>query len=384
MGVALSACSLPGAATPGFALGDADVELGLGIHGERGVRRFAMQDASALVAEMGGTIVDGLALRAGELVAVLVNGLGGTPQSELLIVARSVVALLGGLGVGIARIWVGSFLTALDMQGCSISLLRLTDDRLALLDGAASAPAWPGPGKAASIRTTDHADQDGTDAEQADGDAPGRDEPILRQVLLDVVSALRGAEPELTRLDQAVGDGDLGLSLSRGAAAIEAGLARFDLTDQRRTLERIAALLRRVIGGTSGPLYAVLLLRAANGLSRTRTENDVTRWAACLDAGWRAVGELGDARPGDRTMLDALAPAAAALTEAASAGSSFAAAAAAAASAAVRGASATVGMHPRRGRSSYLAERVGTTPDPGAVAVGIWLRAIAQSAARVG
>src|SRR5260221_837918 len=105
MGVALGACTVPAVGRPGFALGDEEIELGLGIHGEKGVRRSAMQSADLLVATLLEAIVADLALKRGDRVALLVNGLGGTPPMELAIVGRHALAVLRGRGIQVERGW---------------------------------------------------------------------------------------------------------------------------------------------------------------------------------------------------------------------------------------------------------------------------------------
>jgi dihydroxyacetone kinase len=133
--------------------------------------------------------------------------------------------------------------------------------------------------------------------------------------------------------------------------------------------------LQRALGGTSGPLYAAFFLRAARSL-RGGPPDDPRTWAAAFQAGCSAIAELGGAARGDRTMLDALLPAADAFGGALAAGETASAALGAAAAAAEAGARATAGMAPRRGRSSYLGQRVLGHPDPGAEAVAVWLRAL--------
>ena len=366
IGVALSSCTVPAAGSPGFILPDGEIELGLGIHGEPGVRRLPMATAGAIVRDMLGRIIADMRLAAGDRVALLVNNLGATPPSELMIVARAALTVLGHAGIMVERCWTGTFLTALDMQGCSMSVLRVDDARLARLDAPASAPAWPGRGLkpgAPHLRAPA--------PEEISRVAPGRNE-TFEAALRAVTAAIRASEAKLTAMDQAVGDGDLGISLTRGARAIEDDLPRYDLARPAAVLEAMAGTVRRELGGTSGPLYAVFLLRAANALEG----NELVHWAAAFEAGWRGIAELGDSKPGDRTMLDALAPASRAFTNAVEAGATPASAIDEAASAAEAGTRATIGMIPRRGRSSYLADRVGDHADPGAQAVAIWLGAL--------
>ena len=147
MGVALGACTVPAVGHPGFTLGENEIELGLGIHGEQGVARSAMAPADILVDRLVDAIRADLGLAAGATVALLVNGLGGTPAMELAIVARRALASLRGHGLRVERAWQGSLLTALEMPGCSLSVLKLDPERLALLDAPGTSPAWPGPGR---------------------------------------------------------------------------------------------------------------------------------------------------------------------------------------------------------------------------------------------
>jgi dihydroxyacetone kinase DhaK subunit len=145
MGVALGAGTVPAAGTPGFTLGESEIELGLGIHGEKGVERTSLQPADHLVDTLLTAIVSDGHLAEGARVALLVNGLGGTPPMELSIVMRRALGFLRGRGIMVERAWTGNFLTALEMPGCSISVLQVDDERLALIDAPAEAPAWKGP-----------------------------------------------------------------------------------------------------------------------------------------------------------------------------------------------------------------------------------------------
>ena len=367
IGVALSSCTVPAALAPNFSLGENEIELGLGIHGEAGVHRLPMASASTLVRDMLCRIIKDRDLHPGDRVALLVNNLGTTTQSEMLIVCRASLAFLAGEGIVVERCWQGTFLTALDMQGCSLSLLRLDPARLARLDAPAHAPSWPGPAARPGtprLQAPASGDRDDT------GPASRNDE--FEAALRAVTTAILAAEARLNALDRDAGDGDLGASLARGARALEDDLPRYDLDHPAAALEAMAGTVRRSAGGSSGPLYAVFMLRAARALEGTGPASI----AAAFDAGWRAMAELGDARPGDCTMIDALAPASAAFGERLGAGGSLADAIAAAADAAAAGAKATVPMIPKRGRASYLADRAVGHPDPGASAVALWLAAL--------
>jgi dihydroxyacetone kinase len=166
----------------------------------------------------------------------------------------------------------------------------------------------------------------------------------------------------------------LGISLARGAKAIERDLQSYDLDNPAATLAALSQTLREALGGSSGPLYAVFFLRAAKELEhRNMGERPEAQWARAFLAGCQGMSDLGGAAKGDRTMLDALWPAAEAFASAVESGQDRAQAWAAAVQAAKEGAEATRHVVARRGRSSYLGDRALGHSDPGAVAVGIWL-----------
>ena len=158
-----------------------------------------------------------------------------------------------------------------------------------------------------------------------------------------------------------------------GAAAIRALPEETWSLNPSAVLTRIADALRRAIAGSSGPFYATALLRAAQTLPQTPTARD---WSVALSAGVGAVAELGGAKPSDRTMLDALHPAAEAFAAGLTVGTSASEAWAAAVEAAREGAAATANMYPKLGRASYLGERAIGVPDAGAAAVLIWMEAV--------
>lgn len=377
MGVALGACTVPAVGKPGFELGDDEIELGLGIHGEAGVRRAHLRPADALVDEILEAVIADRALAAGQRVVMLVNGLGGTPPMELAVVARRALATARRRGLEVVRCWSGNLLTALEMPGVSLSVLPVDDQRLLRLDAPTDAPAWPGSGRVPARPAVIAAPAAPTTAltasaapASATAAAGGR---AVRAAVIAAADALIKAETRLTALDAAAGDGDLGLSMTRGAQAIQA-LPEGAWSTPRRALVAVSEALRRAIGGSSGPFYATALLRAANTLGTD--EPGAPDWARAFDAAVAAIGDLGGARPGDRTMIDALAPASEAFGSGLAAGAMADVAWQQAVTAAEAGAAASATMYPRLGRAAYLGARALDTPDGGAVAVAIWLAAI--------
>ena len=377
MGVALTPCTVPAAGKPGFTLADNEIEWGLGIHGEPGIERGALVPADAIVARLLQQIAGDLKLQRGDRVALLVNNLGGTPASELDIVADAALRDLRARGVEVERAWAGTFLSALDMAGVSLTVLRVDDRRLGLLDAPALTSAWPALGGHLA-KTPVKPAPSAPHAKRSDRMAA---DARLRRVIEAVCARLTDAEAVLTEMDQRVGDGDLGISMARAAQGIRDEIDEWPAeTDPAAVLRAMSATIRRVVGGTSGPLYAILLMRAAATLDGAKT-NDARAWSAAFSAAVEGVSELGGAHPGDRTMIDALHPAAQAMQAALDGGKNEEAAINAAVEAAVQGAAQTASMTPKRGRSSYLGDRALGFADPGAYAVALWLAAVRDALA---
>ena len=380
MGIGLTPCTVPGAERPNFTLGANEVEFGLGIHGEPGVSRETILPVEAVVERLIGTIVDVRALDpAADPLVLMVNGLGGTPAMELSVVARAALLLLDARGFTVARVLVGDFLTALEMAGCSLSLLPADAATLALLDADTAAPAWVRPTVPGQDRTIAMPEKPATTPDLAGPQLDSAQSRQFRDAISAVTACLIAAEELLTAMDREVGDGDLGTSLARGARAVEAGMDDLPFDRPALALERIAGFVRRAIGGSSGPLNAALLVGAASRLRSAAGALTLADWADALHAGNAAIAEIGGARLGDRTMLDALLPAADALARAAAQGATGAAALEHAAIAARQGAERTRGITAAVGRSSYLGDRVVGHADPGAWAVALWLEALAAA-----
>ena len=140
MGVGLSPTILPAAGKPTFELGPDEMEIGIGIHGERGVRRGRLERADQIAGDLLEKIAADFPLARGDKVAVLVNGLGATPLEELYVLYRHVRRELDGMGIDVRRTYVGEFATSLEMAGASLSVIRLDDELARLLDAPARSP----------------------------------------------------------------------------------------------------------------------------------------------------------------------------------------------------------------------------------------------------
>jgi phosphoenolpyruvate---glycerone phosphotransferase subunit DhaK len=141
MGMALTSCTVPAAGKPTFELGDDEMEIGIGIHGEPGRRRVKVASASEVTEMLAVPIIEDLGLKAGERVLAFVNGMGGTPLIELYVVAGELARILKGRDITIARSLIGSYITSLEMAGCSLTLLRLDDELTRYWDAPVRTPA---------------------------------------------------------------------------------------------------------------------------------------------------------------------------------------------------------------------------------------------------
>ncbi len=222
--------------------------------------------------------------------------------------ARHALSFLAGKGFTVERIYAGTFLSSLDMAGISISVLGLNDDRLRLLDAPTAAPAWPNvmkqpPGKVAAqiVPEARCAGQF-----RRAGRAPRRARKPGRRLRLraGLCWPPKASLPKWIGLPATA----TWASAWRGRRGrCKRPVASYPLDDVAATLKALGHTLRRELGGSSGPLYGVLFLRCGSVLDSTRATG-LAKWAEALDQGCRAISELGGAKPGDRTMLDALDP----------------------------------------------------------------------------
>ena len=371
MGVALDSCTIPAVGKPSFELAENEVELGLGIHGEKGMSRISSRTADELVAILLDKICANLHLTPNEPVVLLINSLGGTPPMELAIVTRQALAYLRQRGINVVRAWSGNFMTALEMPGCSLTLLPVNQQWLECLDFSVAVAAWNNNGKLPAKRGSYQI----PNSPQSDKSTlTVTIQPHLKELTYRIAAALERSETLLTELDSAAGDGDLGLSMSRGAAALRQ-LDDSAWINEAHLCAAIGNALRVAIAGSSGPFYATGLLRAARYLHSQTTITSLQLAEAFVIA-VAAIAELGGAKINDRTMLDALEPAATKFKQSLLAGMAPAPAWQLALQAGAAGTAATAQMLPKLGRASYIGERALGYPDAGATAVMAWLNAI--------
>lgn len=373
LGVAFAGCTFPGKSEPLFRVDPGSLEIGLGIHGEPGVRTVAAMPArelaDALVRPLLAERPDGAGARA----AVLLNGLGATKYEELFVLWKDIHAALSVAGVEFVLPEVGEFVTSLDMAGCSLTLCWLDDELAELWSAPADTPAFRR-GEVSTLPVFPprvgsdggpEADRRPAEASPEAVAAAGTARAVLR-CMLDVVTT---HEDELGRIDAVAGDGDHGVGMTRGlrAATQAAETTRGGVGTVLRAAGRAFA---DQAGGTSGVLWGLLLESVGDTLG-DREPPTAARVAAAIGRGSADVARLGRAHVGDKTLLDALVPFTDTLRAAVDAGSSLRAAWSVAAASARQAAEATAELSPKVGRARPLAERSVGTPDPGAVSLAL-------------
>ena len=389
MGVAIAPCTVPAAGKPGFTLADDEMEMGVGIHGEPGIRREKMEPVDAMVDEILDHVLADIDY-AGHEVAVLVNGAGGTPDYELALVANHVHDVLSARHVGVWHTYMGNYLTSLEMRGFSVSLLRLDDELKDLLSAPADTPAWQ-QGEA-NLAEDAAPEEDAAPKQVAASEAsnvPAAEATGATKAVIGVISAVADAmgahKDELTELDRPIGDSDHGINMARGFSAARALLPSLAGEAPAAVLKKVGSTLVSKVGGSSGPLYGTLFRKVGVALkgddSLASDENAVRCLAAGLSKAFVGIEDLGGAKPGDKTMLDAIQPAMEALEHARGEDAPLVEALAQAADAAEAGAEATVPLQARKGRASYLGERSVGHKDPGAASFALLMRTVANAVA---
>jgi dihydroxyacetone kinase len=353
LGISLSSCSMPGQAHEDR-FGTEDGELGLGIHGEPGVERIALQSAGAFVAIMAERLA--ARLDAGSRYALLINNLGSVPPLEMSLIANAVLASPLAKAVALT-IGPGHLMTALNMNGFSLSLLKLDAGREAALLEPVRPHAWlPAKPVRAPVVVSMARPAAGATTKPSSRDAAA--ERLIRAVCQKLISL----EEPLNALDAKAGDGDTGSTVATGARSVLDRIDTLPLADKAAALATIGDTLGASMGGSSGVLLSIFFTAAAQTLGFGAT------LPKALLAGLGRMIFYGGAKVGDRTMVDALEPALKALD---------ASGLEAAAKAAQQGAEATAAMRKAKaGRSAYIGGQLDVA-DPGAFAVAEVFAAVA-------
>jgi dihydroxyacetone kinase len=379
MSVGFRGCTLPGEPQPLFQVPKGKMEIGQGIHGEPGVGEGDLASADGVARLLVDRVLAEAPAGAHRL-AVMLDGLGATKYEELFVVWGSVRPLLEERGYELVEPLVGEFVTSLDMEGIALAV-EFLDDELETL--------WCAPCDTAAFRRGEstmargerraYAQTAQESGSYVTGSVASREAAAcIVGALGRMRQAIAGAEGELARIDGVAGDGDHGRGMVKGTtAAAEAAADAFDRgASAGSVLSAAGRAWAAKAGGTSGALWGAAL-EAAGEVVGDQSENyDADFVAHAVRAACARMIELGGARRGDKTMLDALIPFGEALEGEAAKGTSLPEAWSVAAGIAQAAAEDTARLVPKVGRARPAAERSVGTPDAGAVSMALCLRAV--------
>lgn len=383
IGVATAPAELPGVGHPIFELPEGEIEYGMGLHGERGVLRTTWQDADVLVDKMYTHIMEDMELEAGNEVCVLVNGLGSTTITELAIVFRRVKQLLGKEGIKIHDVDLNSYCTSQEMGGFSITFLKLDDELKKYYDMPCYSPYYAkGELTGVGITIDDSASAANEEPEFDENDVEAVEiirstNGILtelnaqdtRNMLLYIADKIIAKKPYLTDIDSAIGDGDHGIGMAGGMQKVKKKLLKMENeNDVYKLFEEAGKAMLLSMGGASGVIFGSLYLAGAKGMEAKAvlTAEDIVQMER---KSLQAIQERGKAKVGDKTMVDALAPAVEAMEKNANKG--LLEMLREAENAAAKGVENTKKYEAKFGRAKSLMERAIGFQDAGATSV--WL-----------
>lgn len=411
IGFAISSCTPPAKGTPIFELADENMEFGVGIHGEPGVATEKFVTSDELAEKMVPRIADNavIKLKRGDEIAVIVNGFGGTPLSELYVMNNSVNKVIEREGYKVHRAIVGNYMTSLDMQGASVTFLKLDEELKALLDYPVNTPAltWGGTASeeaeaaldavkalAKALNVTPGAVTATADAKSATGAKEAKpvkqavyeltEKPVFAPkmntaafvALVDkMADVIIENEVHFCDMDSC-GDGDFGMSIAKGFKQLKKDWATRDKADIGAFLTSASEIIMEYCGGASGPIWGSGFRYAGKAAAGAK-ELDATLLGKILVGAVNGVQTTGErsfghgAVVGDKTLIDALVPCADEVTKAAAEGDSLVVAMEKGARAAVKGAEYTKQITARLGRAGVVGEKSIGHPDAGAYGLGV-------------
>lgn len=386
IGFALSSCTVPAKGSPTFSLGEDEIEYGVGIHGEPGIRRENMKTASELATQMVEALVSHLDKP--EEVVVMINGFGATPLQELYLLNYQVAKLLHEKNISIYRGYVGNYMTSIDMAGASVTLLHVDEELKQYLDMDCLAPGFVSLKKGSyqmDVNLLKEAEpQQETETSSAlfgNGVIENNSFSMknLYFALETMTTCILREEVAFCELDSHAGDGDFGMSIAKGFRQLKKEwptLVAQHGTSMGEFLQACSMIIMEYCGGASGPIWGSAFRYGGKNVGE-KTSLSVAEFAEFLKAmvdGIQLIGERSfgrGAEMGDKTLMDALIPCKDAWFEAASRNTSLLEAFEMGAKEAVAGAKETEKIAARMGRAGTVGERSIGYPDAGAHALGV-------------
>ncbi len=396
IGFGLTSCTVPAKGTPTFEIAEDEMEFGVGIHGEPGIRREKIISADELAERTVTSLLKEIGIEDGDgEVAVLINGFGSTPLQELYLLNHSVIRELSRRNVTIARTFVGNYMTAIDMAGASISIMKLDEHLKSLLSEECDTPALKIKGEVSAVTYdeiigTAEAPKVSYEVQTDKEYSVVTENRLTLNNIIFMVDQMSECiirnEIPFCELDSHAGDGDFGMSVAKGFKQLKAEwheILENKSNDIGNFLEACSIVIMEHCGGASGPIWGSAF-RAAGKNAESKTELTLTEFAEMIQAsvkGIQATGERSFGRGavvGDKTLIDALVPYADTLTSSAVEGESLKYALVKAAEAAVEGAKSTEQIVARMGRAGTVGERSLGYPDAGAHGLGVIFTEVAQ------
>lgn len=377
LGVAFSGCTMPGADSPLFTVEEGQMGVGLGIHGEPGIRDEPRPSAHELGTLLAESVLAEAPEGSGQRVGLIVNGLGVTKYEELFLLYRTIAPLVREAGYEIVDPEVGELVTSLDMGGVSLTLMWLDDELDELWQADAYACAYR---KQKQPLTTLSEPAESAAGEVSAEDIVAPSEAALnisarvKTIASQVADLMKEQENYLGDIDAVAGDGDHGRGMVRGAsAAVEAIEKLPEQVGPAQMIKSAGRAWAAQAGGTSGVLWGASLEAAANTLADDAHVYTPDQLIQAVSAFNESMQVLGGAKLGDKTLLDALIPFVKELTKSSA---SLTEAWGQAAQVAETSAQDSAALVPQKGRARPLAEKSVGHPDPGAISMAMILKLI--------
>lgn len=397
IGFAFTSCTVPAKGTPTFEIAEDEMEYGVGIHGEPGIRREKVVSADELAKRMTDALANELELQEGGEVTLLVNGFGATPLQELYLLNNAVAKQLDEKKIKVYRTFVGNYMTSIDMAGASVSLMKMNGQLKELLDYESGASAFKVSGPAESIPYVNMRDNSEENKEvdaslnTDEAWAAVKDEKISLENVVFITDKMSECiiknEVPFCELDSHAGDGDFGMSVAKGFKQLKREWNEI-MADHSNTigdfLDACSMVIMEYCGGASGPIWGSAF-RAASKSAGAKTELTKAEFADMMQAAVSGIQKTGErsfgrgAVVGDKTLVDALVPCADAWSRYAGEDKSVKEIFALAAESAVKGAKATEDIVARMGRAGTVGDRSLGYPDAGAYALGVIFTEIAEA-----
>lgn len=393
IGIGLSACVIPAVGKANFHIEHGTMEVGIGHHGEPGIDVRRTATAAEMADLMLSVVLPDLPILEGDRVAVLLSGLGATPQMEQYILYGEIARRLRARGISIAFNLVGNLFTSLEMMGVTLTLMKLDDELEACLKAPCQSVGITVVGERTTATYTNEQRKVLTEknaepapkvrpaAIQRTTEGPSIALDSAGDLVRDLITTIVSNREFLSEIDGLIGDGDHGINMAKGFSGCAARLDAIGANEAAKlpaALEQLSQALMDDIGGSMGPLYGNFFLGFVNTLE-PHARLDAALFGEALANAVANVQSMGNAQVGDKSLIDTLAPALGTYEQSVLSGANFAEALQAMSAAAEAGKESTRNLQARIGRSARLGPRSIGVLDAGATSCWLILSTMAKS-----